>query len=77
MLFRSAAIDYVRRHLAAKSACALRSAVRAARASFVERYCREVDALERIYLTELMRTHDAVEGLRAFTEKRAPSWRNA
>lgn len=28
----------------------------------------------RIYLEELMRTRDAHEGLRAFLEKRAPSW---
>ena len=29
------------------------------------------------YLHELMETHDAVEGLRAFTEKRVPVWRHA
>jgi len=30
--------------------------------------------LERLYLTELMSTHDAAEGIAAFLEKRAPKW---
>ena len=30
-----------------------------------------------LYLEELMSTHDAVEGLRAFLEKRSPAWTNA
>ena len=30
----------------------------------------------RLYLQELMETSDAVEGLRAFLEKRRPEWRN-
>jgi enoyl-CoA hydratase/carnithine racemase len=33
--------------------------------------------LEDVYLTRLMRTADAVEGITAFIEKRAPRWRNA
>ncbi len=32
--------------------------------------------IERIYLEELMPSHDAEEGLKAFLEKRSPSWRN-
>jgi cyclohexa-1,5-dienecarbonyl-CoA hydratase len=38
-----------------------------------------LEALERaedIYLNELMKTEDAHEGVRAFTEKRKPEWRN-
>jgi enoyl-CoA hydratase/carnithine racemase len=31
-------------------------------------------AIERIYLDKLMKTHDAMEGLKAFLEKRKPSW---
>jgi cyclohexa-1,5-dienecarbonyl-CoA hydratase len=30
---------------------------------------------EKIYLDELMKTHDAQEGIRAFLEKRAPRWK--
>lgn len=33
-------------------------------------------ALERLYVDELMKTEDAGEGLRAFLEKRPPSWRH-
>jgi cyclohexa-1,5-dienecarbonyl-CoA hydratase len=31
--------------------------------------------IEKIYLGELMKTHDAEEGLRAFLEKRKPTWK--
>jgi len=33
-------------------------------------------AIEKIYLNQLMKTHDAMEGLRAFLEKRKPTWKN-
>ena len=42
-----------------------------------ERFRREIHEIERLYLDELMLTADAVEGLTAFREKRAPQWRNA
>ena len=35
-----------------------------------------LQAVEELYLTELMRTEDAAEGLNAFLEKRPPSWRH-
>ena len=39
---------------------------------------RPVDsaAVERMYLDDLMMTHDAVEGLNAFTTKRAAQWQH-
>lgn len=37
---------------------------------------RKLDELEDLYLNELMVTHDANEGLKAFIEKRAPEWQN-
>jgi len=35
-----------------------------------------LDAIEKIYLDELMKTADAQEGLKAFLEKRKPIWEN-
>jgi cyclohexa-1,5-dienecarbonyl-CoA hydratase len=32
--------------------------------------------IEKIYLDRLMKTHDAMEGLKAFLEKRKPTWRD-
>jgi len=33
-------------------------------------------AIEKIYLNQLMKTQDAMEGLKAFLEKRNPTWKN-
>jgi cyclohexa-1,5-dienecarbonyl-CoA hydratase len=35
---------------------------------------KELAGIENMYLEELIRTHDAVEGVKAFLEKRAPVW---
>lgn len=32
--------------------------------------------IEKIYLEDLMKSHDAVEGLKAFLEKRKPTWKD-
>jgi cyclohexa-1,5-dienecarbonyl-CoA hydratase len=34
-------------------------------------------AIEKIYLDKLMKTHDAMEGLKAFLEKRKPTWKDS
>jgi cyclohexa-1,5-dienecarbonyl-CoA hydratase len=31
--------------------------------------------IEKVYLDELMKTHDAEEGLKAFLDKRKPVWK--
>lgn len=71
-----AALEYARTHLLARSASSLRLAVRAARAGIADRFRRNMQAIETMYLDELMTTEDAQEGLRAFLEKRQPEWRN-
>ncbi len=73
----TAALDWVRRHLLPRSAVALRFAVRAARVDLRARLVGELAEVERLYLDGLMSTSDAVEGLQAFLEKRAPRWRDA
>ncbi|MEM7246689.1 MAG: enoyl-CoA hydratase/isomerase family protein [Acidobacteriota bacterium] len=65
-----------REHLGKKSRSALAHAVRARRAGHRERWSRQLAAIERQYLDELMTTPDAEEGMRAFLEKRPPSWRH-
>jgi cyclohexa-1,5-dienecarbonyl-CoA hydratase len=62
------------RHLASKSAVALRHGSAAARATLAESVRATLPAVERLYLDELMQTHDAIEGVDAFLEKRAPIW---
>jgi cyclohexa-1,5-dienecarbonyl-CoA hydratase len=64
-------------HLAPRSAVALRHAAWATRAAARDAAQTRLGELERQYLERLMRTHDAVEGVKAFTEKRPPQWRNA
>ena len=71
-----AALGYFEEHLKHKSASALRHAVKAARLDYVARVRAKMGAVERIYLDELMKTHDAVEGLNAFTAKRAAQWQH-
>ena len=36
----------------------------------------KIRAVERLYLDELMATHDAVAGLQAFIAKRSPQWQH-
>lgn len=60
--------------LAPRSAAALRHAVAAARMGLQDHVRALLPKLERLYLDDLMRTHDAAEGIDAFMAKRRPSW---
>ncbi len=65
------------RQIARHSGAALRltkKALRAAATSPGAQPAAGVRRASRIYLDELMRTGDALEGLRAFMEKRRPEW---
>ena len=71
-----AALAYFEEHLKPKSASSLRLAVKAARLDYVARVKDKIRAVERLYLDELMATHDAVAGLEAFIAKRSPQWQH-
>ena len=72
----AAALTYFNNHLKTKSASSLRFAVRAARCDYAVRMRTKIERVERIYLEELMKSNDAVEGLKAFVEKRAAQWQH-
>jgi cyclohexa-1,5-dienecarbonyl-CoA hydratase len=63
--------------IARHSAAALRAAKRALRGGGALTRHAALRAAGQVYLHELMETHDAVEGLRAFADKRRPVWRHA
>ncbi len=62
--------------IARHSAAALRATKRALRCGVASRRSEALAAAGGIYLEELMKTEDAEEGLRAFLEKRKPTWRH-
>jgi len=61
-------------HIGPLSASSLRFAERAARAQLVKLLGEHLDEMESLYLDELMKTHDAVEGIESFLAKRRPVW---
>jgi cyclohexa-1,5-dienecarbonyl-CoA hydratase len=66
--------EWFARTLATHSAAALRHATRALRAPLLDVARAELPRVERLYLNELMRSHDANEGIAAFLAKRTPQW---
>ena len=59
-----------------KSASSLRFGVRAARIKFNHVLTNFLPQLENLYVSQLMETHDANEGINSFLEKRKPIWEN-
>ena len=59
-----------------RSPAALAQAVRATRRALRRAVAEDLPQLERQYVDELMAEPDAVEGIRAFLEKRPPRWRS-
>jgi len=70
------ALSYFEEYLKPKSASSLRYAIKAARCDYAARVRAKIEVVERLYLDELMKTHDAIEGLRAFMSKRAAQWQH-
>ena len=58
------------------SATALESAKKAIDAGHGRSLDMALKQVEDMYLNELMKTHDATEGINSFVEKRKPVWRN-
>lgn len=73
--FDAAALAWMER-LFGKSASSLRIAKRAWRLAGAREFEERLAETERLYLEELIRTHDASEGLAAFIGKRKPRWEN-
>ncbi len=71
-----AALAYATQHLLPRSASSLRFAVEAANLGFQDRFTQALDRAEDLYLTRLIHTQDATEGIRSFLEKRKPDWSN-
>lgn len=70
----AAALAYFDEHLAPRSAAALAHAMQAVRAPRLAALRDDLARVERLYLSSLMQTRDANEGLDAFLAKRAPTW---
>jgi len=58
------------------SGIVLRLAKEAALAGLNDDMDKGLKVIEKIYLDQLMKTNDAVEGLKAFLEKRKPTWKD-
>lgn len=62
--------------LTSNSGAILRYTKKAIRASIGKTFGEALESSESIYLKEMMKSHDAHEGLAAFMEKRKPEWRD-
>jgi cyclohexa-1,5-dienecarbonyl-CoA hydratase len=71
------AVDAAVARFLQKSAPALRLAKRAMMGALGRDFENGLNAAETLFLEDLMKTGDAVEGLRAFLEKRPPAWRHS
>ncbi len=71
--FKDEAKEFLNR-FSKSSPVVLALAKKAAVAGIGKDFSEGLKAIDRIYLDELMKTEDAVEGLQAFMEKRKPTW---
>lgn len=70
-----AAVDALLEELRSLSAGVLHLTHKNLRQFHSPEFLRQLEEAERVYLSELMRTHDAQEGIQAFLEKRKPVWK--
>lgn len=67
---------FIENHILPKSAPALEFAVKSSRYAMHRAFLQNIAVVEKMYVHELMETHDANEGITAFLEKRQPVWQN-
>jgi cyclohexa-1,5-dienecarbonyl-CoA hydratase len=67
---------WIEKYIVPKSASSLKFAVKAARTTFNYILGNKLPIVEQMYLSQLMETKDANEGINAFIEKRKPVWEN-
>ncbi len=71
------AIDaFITKRIMPLSASSIRIASEAVRIDIIKRYKEHIADVEKLYLKKLMSTHDAVEGIASFMDKRPPNWTN-
>lgn len=75
----AALMEWYRARLAPLSAFALRQATAAFRthSGFMRALTRDLEAIERQYLDQVVASHDGNEGIEAFLARRSPRWENA
>jgi len=72
----SEAVDAYVAKLLAKSSTVLALTKQALREGAGHHFEKALDRSQELYLRDLTRTEDMVEGMNAFLEKRPPAWRN-
>jgi len=70
------ALDWVDKHLLAKSAIAIRIALKGVHRPYAQRIVQRFPEVETLCSKEALATHDMTEGMTAFLEKRKPVWRD-
>lgn len=67
---------WIEQHIMPKSASSLRFGNMAVRMDFFRAIRDDLPKMEELYLSQLMESFDANEGIGAFLEKRKPEWKN-
>lgn len=72
----SVVTGFVEQNFVPRSPFSLRLATRAVRAGKLDAVDARLAELDRLYVEALLTSHDGVEGIRAFLERRPPVWEN-